>query len=359
MILKPDRVTVVIPIYNDAENLRYCLAAIMQARKSLPVDIIVVNDGSTDNSAQVAKSFDVNTVINLPVHSGQSHARNVGAKKATSEYVLFVDADVIVPNNCFEDVANFLSAGKTVRLIGMQGVFSLTHPFRKWSSLYYNTLQHLLSRSPRYNYGINTSWLLISRQAFWSLGGFDEKLWFMEDNELAQRMRANGQYIQHGPVQFIHRKKIGFSWLFGTHLLGGKMQYALGRLRPKTRAAIGASPHRVRCNHHFLKLTVTTPWLVTAFWLSATTSRHSLSFLFGLFLAGALVSLLPDIRALWTVRKNPLFVLFGVMIFLCLPWLIIWGRICARLWPAGTREQSRWQSSNTNRTGQSVISNAK
>src|ERR1039457_5175492 len=87
-------ISVVVPVYNDAGNLRQCLAA-LRASETQPAECIVVDDGSTDDSAQVAVEYGAK-LLSTGARSGPAHARNFGAQAARGDILLFVDADVCV-----------------------------------------------------------------------------------------------------------------------------------------------------------------------------------------------------------------------------------------------------------------------
>lgn len=89
------RISVVIPVYNVEDYLRECIeSVIMQSYQNK--EIILVNDGSTDNSQQICeeyqKKYSYIKVINK-ANQGLSHTRNVGIKNATGDYILFLDSD--------------------------------------------------------------------------------------------------------------------------------------------------------------------------------------------------------------------------------------------------------------------------
>lgn len=90
-----EKVSVIVPVYNVEEYLEECLNSIVnQSFKNL--EIIVVNDGSTDNSYNIIRNFSEKykniKVINQE-NSGLSEARNSGIKVATGKYIMFVDSD--------------------------------------------------------------------------------------------------------------------------------------------------------------------------------------------------------------------------------------------------------------------------
>lgn len=102
--MKPT-ISVIVPIYNAELYLAKCIESLLhQTYTSL--QIILVNDGSTDNSLIVANTYAAQDnrikVYSLDTNQGQSAARNVGLQHATGEYVSFVDADDYVDYNFHE-----------------------------------------------------------------------------------------------------------------------------------------------------------------------------------------------------------------------------------------------------------------
>ena len=102
------KVSIIVPVYNVGKYLQKCLNSI--SNQSYPnLEIIIVNDGSTDNSKIIAESFTKKdrrfTLINQP-NSGQSSARNAGLKKATGEYISFIDGDDYV---CTDFISHLLA----------------------------------------------------------------------------------------------------------------------------------------------------------------------------------------------------------------------------------------------------------
>jgi glycosyltransferase involved in cell wall biosynthesis len=85
-------VSVVIPNYNYASVLGLCLRSV-QAQTYAPIEIILVDDCSTDDSVQVARSLGI-SAIRLPVNSGVCAARNAGVARACGDIIFFLDSDV-------------------------------------------------------------------------------------------------------------------------------------------------------------------------------------------------------------------------------------------------------------------------
>ena len=96
---KNNKISIIIPTYNSAQTLAKCLEHIFkQTYKN--IEIIIVNDGSIDNTQQVLKKYqDKLKIINQP-NQGAPAARNRGFRESKGEYLLFVDADVYLKPNC-------------------------------------------------------------------------------------------------------------------------------------------------------------------------------------------------------------------------------------------------------------------
>lgn len=88
---RPD-VTVLVPVYNRAGMLDECLAGVRSQATDLVVQVLVVDDGSTDASAEVAARSGAD-VIRLPANSGLATARNTGLEAAQGPWVAFLDSD--------------------------------------------------------------------------------------------------------------------------------------------------------------------------------------------------------------------------------------------------------------------------
>lgn len=88
-----ERVAVVIPAYNEEENIASVLSVLVNVTEI--DEIIVVNDGSSDATRDVALSFGGVKVISLAINMGKGAAMKAGAEAADAEIVVFLDADLI------------------------------------------------------------------------------------------------------------------------------------------------------------------------------------------------------------------------------------------------------------------------
>jgi glycosyltransferase involved in cell wall biosynthesis len=100
-------VSIIIPVYNAESTLEQCLESIFNQTYSA-IEIIAVNDGSTDDSLQILEKYRDRIKIITQENSGAPIARNRGAEMATGEYLLFCDADIILAPQAIETMQKTL-----------------------------------------------------------------------------------------------------------------------------------------------------------------------------------------------------------------------------------------------------------
>jgi len=97
------KLSIIIPAYNAEQYIKPCLDSILQNSKDFlsETEIIVINDGSTDNTLKILKDYNKhkNIKIHTTINQGVSAARNLGISLAKGEWITFIDADDTVNNN--------------------------------------------------------------------------------------------------------------------------------------------------------------------------------------------------------------------------------------------------------------------
>ena len=112
------KVSVIIPVYNVEQYLRECLDSVVnQTLKE--IEIICVDDGSTDNSLEILKEYAkkdkrITVIVQKNLHAGV--ARNAGLTVAKGEYIHFLDSDDWLDKNTYEDLYNLIKS-KNVSLV--------------------------------------------------------------------------------------------------------------------------------------------------------------------------------------------------------------------------------------------------
>lgn len=106
------KVSIIVPIYNSEKYLETCLNSILnQTYKD--IEIILVDDGSTDNSINIYEKYKKNKNIKIykKANGGAASAKNLGIKKATGEYVCFIDSDDVIEIDYVEYLHNLITIG--------------------------------------------------------------------------------------------------------------------------------------------------------------------------------------------------------------------------------------------------------
>lgn len=107
MVICLTKISVIIPVYNTSEYLDECLGSVLN-QKFNDIEIICVNDGSTDNSLEVLKKYPVQ-IINQS-NQGLSASRNIALNEASGDYILFLDSDDYLGENALGELYEIMEA---------------------------------------------------------------------------------------------------------------------------------------------------------------------------------------------------------------------------------------------------------
>ena len=94
-------ISVIVPFYNSEKYINKCIQCLIKQDLTKPIEIILINDGSSDRSLEIAKKFNFPhiKIYNLEKNSGPAVARNLGLRHAKGEFIFFLDADDIIEKN--------------------------------------------------------------------------------------------------------------------------------------------------------------------------------------------------------------------------------------------------------------------
>jgi len=240
----PERkISVIIPCFNCAKNIRRVLDGVIQ-QSLKPHEVICVDDASTDNTVDILKTLDVHLVCHSS-NQGPAAARNTGFYASSGDLVVFLDSDAVPSANMIQWMVNVYDEHHDEKLAGVGGrgietihegvanQWRIAHASQNWGNR--------RKRVP-YLYGLCCSF---KREAFAVVGGFDPyfRINSGEDVDLGFRLQKAGYYLIYDPLIYIHHYhrdtpdsvlRVQFNWILWNLI-------ALQRnKRPIVRALLGA-----------------------------------------------------------------------------------------------------------------------
>lgn len=202
--LRPPFLSLIIPVHNGASTLRVCLERAFASSYS-DFEVIVVDDCSSDNSAQIASAFPCK-IISLKKNVGAGVARNIGIKRSTGQVLYFLDADTMVmPDTLARAAQTFQNHPEYAALFGSFEKESIPDNF---VSTYKNLRHHYTHQTAGEEAASFCGGFgAVRREAFFKVGGFDPRWRYMEDMDLGYRLhRAGYRIFLDKDVRSIHMK---------------------------------------------------------------------------------------------------------------------------------------------------------
>ena len=203
-------VSVILPVYNSERFLADAIRSVLNQGYQ-PVEIIVIDDGSTDSTAQIAQGFTDQVRYYYQSNSGPAAARNLGIRKANGNFIAFIDADDLWPDDKLRNQMNCFEVFSDVEII--QGLIR-------------RTKDHVISEDIDFLFiYTNLGSMIFRKSVFEKIGLFDEELVYHEDTDFWLRAREAGIAI------LVQRKEALIYRLHGKNLTTGKDIQTTGFLR--------------------------------------------------------------------------------------------------------------------------------
>ena len=190
-------ISIVIPAYNEEDNIGYCLNAFLNQTAKEQFEIILVDNASSDKTSEIAKTFADKLNVNVlgdPI-KGRGHARYTGFKNSSGEIILSSDADTIVPNDWIEKLSSALYNNPEV--VAVTTTCRIIDCDEKTNKRF-NYFQPLAMKIYRFLFGYY--WLSgfsfgIKKEAYIKSGGFNPNLNAQEDIDLSLKVSKIGKII--------------------------------------------------------------------------------------------------------------------------------------------------------------------
>ncbi len=190
----------IIPAHNEEQHLGRTIAAITAIRKSCgePLEIIVVDDASTDRTADIATAAGV---VLVPVQNRQIAAtRNAGARRASGDILFFVDADTLATHDAVHAAIAEIRKGA----VGGGCVFRFDGTLPIWARILYPVAVILARRLTL----VGGCFLFCTREAFDATGGFCERYYAAEEAEFIRALKRRGRFVIPKPVVVTSGRKL-------------------------------------------------------------------------------------------------------------------------------------------------------
>ncbi len=296
--IKTKSLSIIIPTFNGASRVGKCLAALVPQTEGRDAEILVVNDGSTDNTADVVAGYSDSKVrLISQANAGPAAARNRGALEARGSILLFTDDDCVPMPDWLDAMAKPF---EDPEVVGVRGVYRTSQKrlAARFVQIEYED-RYRLMRGLRCIDFIDTYSAGFRRDRFLEMTGYDTSfpVACAEDIELSYRMSARGWKMKFAPAAIVyHSHPDTFS-----RYLQKKYKYAFWRV-----LAVRKNPRKAVKDSH-------TPQLMKLQLLFAPVLLLAVAFDLGtrpampasvLVLAVFLVSTLPF--ALRAIAKDPI-----------------------------------------------------
>ena len=207
--------SIILVNYNGGLFLQVCLAAVRERIRDMDVEVVVVDNGSTDGSpAAAAAAFPWARIIRNEGNPGFGAANNRGWRACRGEHILFMNTDVVLGAGTLERLRDVLDEDPAVGAAGpalLQGPGIYQVSYGKKNTFFRELFRKsLLNRRLRRTAGrgrnvrpvdwVSGAFLLVRREALEAVGGFDEKFFlYFEDIDLCLRIKTAGWKVVYAP----------------------------------------------------------------------------------------------------------------------------------------------------------------
>ena len=308
---QPQSLSVVIPAYNASATIGECLQALEQ--QSVPrgeYEVIVVDDGSTDGTGEIASQH--GALVLRQANSGPAEARNTGIAVAHGAMILFTDADCApAPNWIAEMTAPLADA----RIAGVKGVYRTRQKnlLARFVQIEYEDRYDHTARQQYVDF-IDTYAAAYRRDVLLASGGFDPHIRVDEDQELSFRLAEAGHKMIFNPRAIVyHRHSESWRKYLRRKYSFGYWKTLVLRLHPSKAWRDSHTPWNLKLQLPLVAISATLALL--SFW-----NRVCL-YLLWVALAAFVATAMPFVVKAWR-RDRP-------VAFLCLPALYV------RAWALG------------------------
>lgn len=224
--IMPPEISVIVPVLNEEKYLVRTLQSIANQNTTIPYELVVADNGSTDESVHIAERY-ADTIVHCD-EKGTGACRHCGAKRANGTYLAFIDADTIIPDNFLAWMHDkFRSENMVAFSVGFK--FSDQSPSVKLAEKIAN--QYLIMRDKIFKTTLPGFDTCVRRDAYFEIGGYRNVP--LEDIDFSRRVIKIGKIRYFPEVTVINSsRRLDNMGLLGT--LYYYTQLDIGRAMDKT-----------------------------------------------------------------------------------------------------------------------------
>ncbi|MFB0544969.1 MAG: glycosyltransferase family 2 protein [Asgard group archaeon] len=206
-------ISVIVPVYNGEGVIASCLKSLLnQNYPKNKYEIIVVDDGSTDDTTEIVSRFKRVKLIKQK-HKGPATARNLGVKKSRGQIVLFTDADCVPPKNW---IKNMIEPFKDKKIVGVSGTYKTLNKkslVARFVGYEIEERHDTLKKRGNIDF-MGTFSAAYRKNIFSKFGGFDTSFPTAsgEDPELSFRINKAGFKMVFQPKSFVYHRHPNSLW---------------------------------------------------------------------------------------------------------------------------------------------------
>jgi glycosyltransferase involved in cell wall biosynthesis len=260
--LQKPLVSIIIPCYNGERFLREAIDSCL-AQTYRPIEIIVVDDGSTDGSMDIVRSYGDAVICETGPNRGPSHARNRGFELSSGQYIQYLDVDdYLMPTKLAIQVSLFESGSCDVVYGNWRVLYHTPNDDRKFSQIQTFGTSRDIKESL-----LSTGWLatatpLFKREIVVKAGGWDENIRAVEEKDFHFSVALmDGSFLHHADWVSVFRRYGAVTlstsnlalWTQNAYILFRKMEQRLqnaNMLTDRYREALAVSYYSIARRHY-------------------------------------------------------------------------------------------------------------
>ncbi|SFM53587.1 glycosyltransferase [Marinobacter zhejiangensis] len=182
--------SVIIPALNEEKGISNTISSIRSSLREFDHEIIVVDNGSSDRTFEIAKELSDKVLIDRDANIGE--LRNIGARNARGDVLIFNDADVLFTEDWRTEIVRVIDLLDREKVV-VGGSLDISDKSSKLSNSWFRPLlDNKWKNTPNY---VGTGHMILKRDLFFSSGGFDPLLVSGEDSDFCRKAKGVGAKI--------------------------------------------------------------------------------------------------------------------------------------------------------------------